>query len=406
MRTLHVRLFTRHSLVRLAVIVAAHWWPCSGDARGLRNAEPRRMLKPLPNGTELDSWGSGRAKDLTRKEPMVYFLFLAVQKVNNMDVWKAFFRNAPKNQYRALVHCKEEDCEDQIKGSVYMTKVPTVPSYYCKDLVSPMQQLIKYSLQLQDSIMTHHPQDKFAFISDSTLPAKPFSEIYATLTARKGSDFCLFPEAEWADVEVPTYMRASLSEPGYEVAPKHHQWIVLNYEHAVKTARLWAEGKHRDFMSDFDINKKVVKANNTFGDGRNTGCLDEFWHMAALYGPLKLPSLHESHLLDLPEFTGGPVHLGDSAGWQGTCDTFVVWSQYLATGGENRFRRLYHSLDKMSKPHDGNKQRPGWWDTISRTGIKAIRESDFLFVRKFIDKPQLVNGGNFAAHYADIVLAA
>ena len=49
-------------------------------------------------------------------------------------------------------------------------------SYYCTDLVSPMNQLLSYALSTDLGPSNTH--DKFAFISDSALPAKPFSEIY------------------------------------------------------------------------------------------------------------------------------------------------------------------------------------------------------------------------------------
>eukprot|EP00747_Dinoflagellata_sp_TGD_P124598 gnl/TRDRNA2_/TRDRNA2_174025_c0_seq4.p1 gnl/TRDRNA2_/TRDRNA2_174025_c0~~gnl/TRDRNA2_/TRDRNA2_174025_c0_seq4.p1 ORF type:complete len:522 (+),score=99.03 gnl/TRDRNA2_/TRDRNA2_174025_c0_seq4:229-1794(+) len=341
--------------------------------------EPPRM--PIP------SWSS-------TNEAKVYFLFLAVDKVSNMDVWNAFFELAPNDRFRAYVHCKvPASCEASIYGSK-LTTVPTVPSYYCTDLVSPMNQLLLYALE--DAKSRNNPMDKFVFVSDSTLPAKPFASVYKTLATRKGSDFCLFPAVEWADIPA--------ADGGKEIAAKHHQWIVLEHAHATKSLQLWVQGYGQEFMSKYRMNTLSYRAsNNSFADNRNFGCLDEFWHMLTIFGPLRTDYKGSSRYVNLADFNGGPIHISPNAGWQGMCDTFVVWEKYLHTGGRNPFLKMHSMLDHMSVPHGGNSQRPGWWDRISRNGIRAIRNSDFLFVRKFIDNPTLADGGDFQKEYSRLV---
>lgn len=325
--------------------------------------------------------------------PRVFFLFLAVDKVSNLDVWKSFFAHAPATQYKAYVHCKLTSCSSMVQGSP-LVPVPTVPSYYCTDLVSPMNQLIAVALHESGP---GNPQDKFAFISDSSLPAKPFSQVYSILVSRQGSDFCVFPSNEWADVP-------GNAGQGLEIAAKHHQWVTLERSHAEKASYLWAGGQMHDFMVRFRMNTQAYTwNNNTFADQRNFGCLDEFWYMAALFGTLSTEDARRDKMVNLPLFTGSPLRIGAGAGWQGTCDTFVIWSKYLHSPGNNPFEKLHASLDAPSVPHGGNDQRPGWWDTISTTGIRAIRTSEFLFVRKFIDNPALAGGGNFAETYAQLV---
>merc|ERR1719387_663831 len=98
-----------------------------------------------------------------------------MDKVSNLDVWRSFFASAPWEQYRAYVHCKLPSCVNQVSGTPLVV-VPTVPSYYCTDLVSPMNQLVKVALSDGDGLPNE--ADKFAFVSDSTLPAKPFAYIY------------------------------------------------------------------------------------------------------------------------------------------------------------------------------------------------------------------------------------
>lgn len=327
----------------------------------------------------------------------VHFLFLAVDKVSNLEIWRSFFNHASLEMYRAWVHCKNPSCAAQVYGSP-LQLVPTVPSYYCTDLVSPMNQLLNFALQADSN--NNHPNDRFAFISDSSLPAKPFMTVHSTLTNRPGSDFCVFPSKEWADVQDPSYGHV-------QIVPKHHQWIVLNRAHAQKSSQLWARGQMHDLMSRFRMNTmRWTYANNSFGDARNFGCLDEFWHLAALFGPLQVGDTVSPSDVALPMFSGGPLHISGNEGWQGTCDTFVIWSKYIGAAGgiANSFQKLHQSLDAASTPHGGNSQRPGWWDKISTYGIRAIRNSDFLFVRKFVDKPWLTDGGEFEVAWTREVL--
>jgi len=319
---------------------------------------------------------------------------MAVDKISNLDVWMSFFLQAPWEHYRAYVHCKLPACVSSVAGTP-LTLVQTVPSYYCSDLVSPMNQLLNYALAEAGPT---HENDKFAFVSDSTLPAKPFPVLYQTLTTRSGSDFCVFPSNEWADIR---------GTAGLEIAVKHHQWITLERAHAERVLKLWGQGHMHDFMSRFQMNSQQYSwTNNSFADNRNFGCLDEFWHMAALYGTIKHSDSSRDLTVPLSMFRGTPLLISASAGWQGECDTFVIWSKYIHLRGHNPFNQLHSSLDPPSVPHGGNFARPGWWDRLSTQGMKVIRGSSFLFVRKFIDKPHLVDGGSFSDAYARYVLSA
>jgi len=330
------------------------------------------------------------------RPPRVYFLFLAQEKISNLEIWSAFFDSASADQYRAFAHCKESQCVQLLNGSPIIP-VPLVASYYCTDLVSPMNQLLSYALSLD--LGPVNSADKFAFISDSSLPAKPFEEIYNTLVARDSSDFCVFPPGEWADLP-------NDDGDGLEVAVKVHQWITLTRHHAEKASAMWSKGVMHNFMAKFKMNQMGWdnKLDNNFADNRNWGCLDEFWYMTALFGTLKRVKNTNEQTIDLPEFTGSPLKIDKGAGWQGECDTFVIWAKYLYTLGHNKQEALMLSLDQGSIPHGGNWARPGWWDTLTATGIQAIRNSDFLFVRKFIDKPTLASGGVFADTYKKLVL--
>lgn len=338
------------------------------------------------------------------RPPIVHFLFLAVGKVNNIDVWKSFFANAPADKFRAYVHCKVPECTQSVAGSP-LVSIPMVPSYYCADLVTPMNHLLNEALQRNGP--GQNPADKFVFVSDSTLPAKPFSQIYDTLAARSGSDFCVCSVKEWAT-------RRQQAGVPVEMAVKHHQWSVLDRSHAEKVSQVWRGGAPmvHDFLMRFEMNlpprSRSVK---TFTGSSDTGCLDEFYHMAAIYGTLPYVESKNDTLVSLPEFTNTPLHVAATVDLQGSCDTFVAWPEYAKgrdqpfnTTGNNAFKRLYANLDPLSVPYSGDTSKPGYWDTISSHGMRAIRASEFLFVRKFADSPKVADGGNFASLYRQLVL--
>jgi hypothetical protein len=359
------------------------------------------LALPLSLGAKMPaSRGNSSLAAADIREPRVYFLFLAVDKISNLDVWSAFFDSAPSDKYRAFAHCKDKSCAQQLSGSPIIP-VPQVASYYCTDLVSPMNQLLGFALQTD--LGPSSEQDKFAFISDSSLPAKPFTEVYQTLTKRSSSDFCVFPPGEWADLP-------NGPGNGLEVAVKVHQWITLTRAHAEAATEKWNKGVMHNFMTSFKMNTLGWNnmVDNSWADNRNWGCLDEFWYMTALFGTLKGVSAEGNQQINLEGFTNSPLHINNKEGWQGQCDTFVIWAKYLHALGKNSHENLMLALDQPSIPHSGNWARPGWWDTISPQGIQAIRNSDFLFVRKFIDKPTLQSGdgSSFADMYKKLIIDA
>lgn len=373
--------------------------------------------KPMQNSSlkvpALRGHSSAEGKHKQRP-PRIYFLFLAVNKVANFGVWKTFFNVAPTDRYRALVHCKGAICKLFASKSKLLKLVPTVDGSYCADLVSPMNQLL--AAALQDDPGSANPADKFVFVSDSTLPAKPFWHVYDTLIQREGSDFCMFPAMDWADVPVKLFRNG---EPGsgHELAIKTHQWIVLSRTHSERSVHLWNEGVMHDMMTNFKLNQAKLwqdPAHRLFGDNQNFGCLDEFWHMSVLFGPWTITDTKVSAEYHYNDLTNSPVKIKPDAGWQGSCDTFALWSEYRKTSFElpqgkttiagSPWMKLYSALDEASIPHSSS-SGPAWWDSISRHGIKAIADSDFLFVRKFKDNPRLADGGVFAVEYQRIVLA-
>merc|ERR1719321_806707 len=101
-----------------------------------------------------------------------------------------------------------------------------------------MVQLLKFALR--DPPM--NKMEKFVFLSDSTLPVKPFGHIYESLSSTSGSDLCVFPSHHWGTAKVgfggiPASSMFRTGETAYLV--KHHQWLVLNREHAQVMVANW-----------------------------------------------------------------------------------------------------------------------------------------------------------------------
>merc|ERR1719181_1357715 len=91
-----------------------------------------------------------------------------------------------------------------------------------------MAQLLKGALKLDAG--TVGGREKFVFLSESTLPIKPFAEIHSSLLLDDKSDFCLFPSDQWGSANI---------DGSFVKLLKQHQWVVLNRDHARLFVRDW-----------------------------------------------------------------------------------------------------------------------------------------------------------------------
>jgi len=94
-----------------------------------------------------------------------------------------------------------------------------------------MAQLLKHAMKEKA------PQgrlEKYVFISESTLPAKPWVTVHRALSASENSDFCIPQVSEWPKANVNGRQLTFV---------KHHQWVVLNRKHSEIFAKQWYEEK-------------------------------------------------------------------------------------------------------------------------------------------------------------------
>eukprot|EP00927_Polykrikos_kofoidii_P049480 TRINITY_DN43524_c0_g1_i1.p1 TRINITY_DN43524_c0_g1~~TRINITY_DN43524_c0_g1_i1.p1 ORF type:complete len:495 (+),score=62.23 TRINITY_DN43524_c0_g1_i1:140-1624(+) len=322
----------------------------------------------------------------------VHFLFMAFDDLPNKEIWARFFSQARHGiDYDVFVHCKyEHECREKVasfpQGHLFRT-IPAVESEWCDNLVSPMDALLATALDLPIAADGGR-NDKFVFLSDTTVPVKPFKVVQRRLTLEDGTDsnFCVAPESDWA------WHRCN-GKPR-DVAVKHHQWMVLARAHANQIVRRRADERNimRDltplhwlgttwiapFLQDFT---SFITLGNLHGPHAK-GCLDEFLYFALVYG-----FLNRSGIANLPGFKGSvriikPGLVSEDLDFQGQCDTFDYFG--YGTKFKKIVERLVSDGDSQLQLSEPN-MHPARFAKLSAKGLRILRDSEYLFARK-VDK--------------------
>lgn len=352
---------------KIPLLVSTLYWCCISIVSGAvfldRSISLNSTAVAFPTHRQ-----AANLNQVVRQDPVIVFLFLVIDKINNEEIWDRFFASAVQgSDYRALVHCKSmEGCHTNIKSKERYEIITAVETKYCADLVSGMNALLQAGVT---AVLPGRPDDKFVFVSDSTIPVKPFSVVQSRLQATgANSNFCVFPRNEWAEITEAGFV------PSVRAAVKHHQWLTLSRTHA--TQILERSHEHRDLMTQFRI--------NTMGFEKNTGCLDEFWHFAILFGTISHAT--SAQLIRMAGLSGPPLSTTDYQ-IQGQCDTFVQWVP-RASGTSNNMTALTSLLSQdpgvdMTAASD---KRPAAFHRFSLQAVQNLRESWFLFARKVDDQ--------------------
>lgn len=357
----------------------------------------------VPHSFSKDGLSSHNSQNSTANETVseakLFFLFLTVGGLDHYPLWDSFFAGVAPSRYRALMHCKFQACRVKNSASlrnVNMTVVDQVPSSYCGDLVSPMVELLRVA-----TLESKSAQDRFIFVSESTLPVKPFSIIYSTLTAEQASDFCIAPPGEWKEVAP------------HEYVVKHSQWSVLSGDHARALTQRWMRMRNNELPGIAPFQWWVPNAsgpaagqNDTFRllPARNpTGlCADEWAPFASIFGTVAdrgqdfaalpglaysanqgqdfaaLPGLAPAGQLDLrglrQAYTGQRI--------QGICHTFAFW-RHMNDGLSVAEELTSDSGTQFSCYPKCESSHPAEIVKLSSKGAATLRQSPFLFARKF-----------------------
>jgi len=232
--------------------------------------------------------------------------------------------------------------------------------------------------------------DKLIFISDSTLPVKPFAAVQNRLfVGGDNSNFCIFPRNEWAEIQEPSQL-----VPSVRAAVKHHQWMILSRAHAGQIVKRSHE--YRDLMQQFHMNEYT-------GTYQNSGCLDEFWHFAILFGTVAHATTPQ--MIQMTGLNGRPLSTNDHE-IQGQCDTFVQWVP-RAAGTSNNMTMLTQHLanDPGVDMTPASDKRPASFHRFSMKSIVQMRESWFLFARKVDDNAGFAGCGRLVDVFDKLIFS-
>jgi len=311
----------------------------------------------------------------TKGQPRVFFLFMAMAGLVHEQLWEDFFSNTQKTLWRAFIHCVDgSTCSLHfaVHNPMGMSQVPTVPSKYCSDLVSPMIQLVSHAVQ--DS---YSPDDKFLFVSETTLPVKPFDLVYRTLMSTKGSDICVAPSQEWASMQNAQGQEAKLV--------KHSQWVVLNQKHARVLVHRWSQATQ--YPSYWRVPMWPEKLGVIARIPRSLSvCADEWLPMAMMYGMIFTDS--GTHI-NLPEFS--PWNSLQLSGTgilnraQGNCHTWVGWGRRTNGTQAAGDAIMRHPGIHLQCSNGCTGSHPILIKHVTESGLHQFLLSPFLFARKFAD---------------------
>lgn len=180
------------------------FWNEGFAAEHLRGAEvePSRKQRSIVHDVALDGAShDSRKRNLEAaqlsKPGRINFLFLLTSTIVHLSIWQTFFTQAPAKSWTAWAHCVDKkscsfaDMKASIPG---LKKVATVPTLRCIDLVSAEVALIRAALKVpaKTGII-----DKYVFVSESTLPIKPYAFIFHALVDHDESDFCMQSNHKW-----------------------------------------------------------------------------------------------------------------------------------------------------------------------------------------------------------------
>jgi len=315
----------------------------------------------------------------------VHFMFLVNSSVQHVRLWRQFFAKAPRSSWRAWVHCtdlaacRRNGLFEELPGLV---QVPTVPTAYCTDLVTAAVELLKNALAARAAPLG--AIEKFALVSDSTLPVKSFHEVHQALTANEDSDICIAPADEWRGAHIDGIK---------EYLVKHSQWFVLNRDHAQTLANSWVPAQTWDnflgwwsmpvkgFASAGESVRKVASSRFLMRRDGIYACTDEQAVFATLFGPFVVAEGGDDFFPGFGRLSMAPPKAQNT---QGVCRTFTVFRNTKDLGDLTDSVMDVVKSDPATKTYqDEDWSHPMLLSCAGRRTLAALRASPFLFARKF-----------------------
>lgn len=141
----------------------------------------------------------------------IAFLFLTIGNIYHEDLWKRFFHRQ-EEKYSIYIHSKTKQKKSIFKKHEIKAKIPTT-----------WQNTMRAQIALLKEALRDPDNQKFVFLSESTIPLQTFDYVYKTLTADNLSRFDYYPN----------YHKDRNFKPiPFNQQYKNSQWVVLNRKHA------------------------------------------------------------------------------------------------------------------------------------------------------------------------------
>lgn len=354
----------------------------------------------LSNGSFVDKASSQTKKNTietsnilagSKHHGVLHFLFLLRNQLPHPLVWTRFFEEAPAGSWKVWAHCSLGCKQQELEKSVPDIRVvPTVPSSYCTDLVSPMAQLTMYALKER---APHGVLEKFIFLSDSTLPMKPFFIVHRALTVNVKSEFSIPNSQFWATAKIDGKFLALV---------RSSQWSVLNRDHAERFVAGWVPVRNQDpsagkvaindagwTIHQSDFPEKGQSRNISRRDFSPAYCADSEAVFATVFGAFRCDEWPPKKMY----FQGlGNVDFR-ARHHQGRLRTFFAFE----AADSPLFMKLLS--DTGTKISPGRGSHPATFIKVSEKGMSWLRRSPYLFGRKF------AHGSVVGPRYFDLVLS-
>jgi len=331
----------------------------------------------------------------------IYFLFMLMNCLHNIEIWKRFFAEAPSGAWRAWVHCKNlVSCRDSglFQELPEFKVVDQVPSIRCKDLVSVEAQLLKAALQ--ESVASNSVIQKFVLLSESALPVKPFSAIYEALTRHWESDFCFSRSEFWPAININPKNMERISRRSNKktltLLPKHSQFFVLNRDDAKTFCREFVAVdsggnwplplKSRRWTTRYHyINTSGIQRFFDTSKVYYLPCADEIQVFATIYGSFDFGDFGDNvHTKTCPLNRSVTCKDINSLRRQSRCHTLSVGGLSVMV---KAIRRDPGAVVKL--PSESQRGHGVEFEQLANASLDRLRNSRYLFVRKFPDKARL-----------------
>lgn len=203
------------------------------------------------------------------------FLFLTIGPIYHETYWQDFFRGNDQ-RYSVYVHAKNS--------------LPPTSPFKAYELAHPVPTTWSNTMQAQIELLKEALKDplneKFIFVSETTIPLQPFDKTYAALMEHSESLFYFVPNPH-VHRNVNAFMRQARDlQPIPEKRQyKNSQWVILNRKHA---QLMVDDTQYIDIMTRYYSDQEHYPSTFLI----NKGLIDEILPQDMTYVEWHVPSAH------------------------------------------------------------------------------------------------------------------